>query len=56
MPSQRANIDPAMEQAAANLGCTGFAKFRKITLPLIMPGLFAGVCTFALPTPSMLTS
>ena len=37
-----ANIDPAMEQAAENLGCTGFAKFRKITLPLIMPGLFAG--------------
>ncbi len=37
-----ANIDPAMEQAAENLGCRGFAKFRKITLPLIMPGLFAG--------------
>lgn len=37
-----ANIDPAMEQAAENLGCTGFEKFRKITLPLIMPGLFAG--------------
>ena len=37
-----ANIDPAMEQAADNLGCTGFAKFRKITLPLIMPGMFAG--------------
>lgn len=37
-----ANIDPAMEQAAENLGCTGFRKFRRITLPLIMPGLFAG--------------
>ncbi len=37
-----ANIDPAMEQAADNLGCTGFAKFRRITVPLIMPGLFAG--------------
>jgi iron(III) transport system permease protein len=37
-----ANIDPAMEQAAENLGCTGFTKFRRITLPLIMPGLFAG--------------
>jgi iron(III) transport system permease protein len=37
-----ANVDPAMEQAAENLGCTGFKKFRKITLPLIMPGLFAG--------------
>ncbi len=37
-----ANIDPAMEEAAENLGCTGLRKFRKITLPLIMPGLFAG--------------
>jgi len=37
-----ANLDPAMEEAAANLGCSGFRKFRKITLPLIMPGLFAG--------------
>ena len=37
-----ANIDPAMEEAAENLGCTGFEKFWKITLPLIMPGVFAG--------------
>ncbi|MDR3403145.1 MAG: iron ABC transporter permease [Chthoniobacter sp.] len=37
-----ANLDPAMEEAAENLGCTGFRKFRRITLPLIMPGLFAG--------------
>lgn len=37
-----ANIDPAMEEAAANLGCTGFRRFLRITLPLIKPGLFAG--------------
>jgi iron(III) transport system permease protein len=37
-----ANVDPAMEEAAANLGCRGMKKFFKITLPLIMPGLFAG--------------
>jgi len=37
-----ANIDHAMEEAAENLGCSGFRKFRRITLPLIMPGLFAG--------------
>ncbi|MCR6656423.1 MAG: iron ABC transporter permease [Opitutus sp.] len=37
-----ANIDPAMEEAAQNLGCTGFRRFRRITLPLIRPGLFAG--------------
>jgi len=37
-----ANIDPAMEEAAANLGCVGFRRFLRITLPLIKPGLFAG--------------
>ncbi|HEY7118922.1 MAG TPA: iron ABC transporter permease [Tepidisphaeraceae bacterium] len=37
-----ANIDPAMEQAAQILGCRGWRRFRRITLPLIMPGLFAG--------------
>ncbi len=37
-----ANIDPAMEEAAQNLGCTGLRRFWKITLPLIRPGLFAG--------------
>src|SRR5580700_2600481 len=39
-----ANVDPAMEEAAQNLGCTGLRRFWKITLPLIHPGLFAG-CT-----------
>lgn len=37
-----ANIDPAMEEAAQNLGCTGLRRFFRITLPLIKPGLFAG--------------
>ena len=37
-----ANVDPAMEEAAENLGCTGFRRFFKITVPLIKPGLFAG--------------
>ncbi|MDB5327585.1 MAG: transporter permease [Phycisphaerales bacterium] len=37
-----ANIDPAMEQAAQNLGSTGWQRFFRITLPLIMPGMFAG--------------
>lgn len=37
-----ANLDPALEEAAANLGCRPAARFRKITLPLIMPGIFAG--------------
>jgi iron(III) transport system permease protein len=37
-----ANLDPAMEQAAANLGASRWTIFRKITLPLLRPGLFAG--------------
>lgn len=37
-----ANIDPAMEESAANLGCPPFKRFFRITLPLTMPGLFAG--------------
>ena len=37
-----ANVDPAMEEAAENLGCTGWRKFRRVTLPLMMPGIFAG--------------
>lgn len=36
------NIDPAMEEAAQNLGCRRFKKFFTITLPLMRPGLFAG--------------
>ncbi|HVU23646.1 MAG TPA: iron ABC transporter permease, partial [Opitutus sp.] len=37
-----ANLDPALDEAAQNLGCTGLRRFWKITLPLIQPGLFAG--------------
>lgn len=37
-----ANIDPAMREAAENLGARKFAIFRRITLPLAMPGIFAG--------------
>jgi iron(III) transport system permease protein len=42
-----ANVDPAMEQAARNLGASRWTVFRRITLPLIRPGLFAG-CTLVL--------
>jgi len=37
-----ANLDPALDEAAENLGATGWARFRRIVLPLIRPGLFAG--------------
>jgi len=37
-----ANIDPAMLEAAQNLGGRRFTNFWRITLPLAMPGIFAG--------------
>src|SRR5207302_536656 len=36
------NLDPAMEQAAANLGASRWMILRRITLPLMRPGLVAG--------------
>lgn len=42
-----ANIDPAMEQAAANIGASRWTIFRRITMPLIRPGMFGG-CTLVL--------
>ncbi|MFK7912150.1 MAG: ABC transporter permease [Akkermansiaceae bacterium] len=36
------HLDPAMEQAAQNLGCSPMRRLWKITLPLCMPGIFAG--------------
>jgi iron(III) transport system permease protein len=42
-----ASVDPSMEQSAANLGASRFTVFRRITLPLIRPGIFAG-CTLTL--------
>lgn len=37
-----ANLDPALEEAAANLGCPPWRRFWRVTLPLTMPGIFAG--------------
>jgi iron(III) transport system permease protein len=37
-----ANIDPAMLEAAQNLGGRRVRNFFRITLPLAMPGIFAG--------------
>ena len=38
-----ANIDPSLEEAAVNLGATPGRVFRRVTLPLAMPGVFAGM-------------
>lgn len=37
-----ANLDPALDEAAENLGAGWWRRFFKITLPLIRPGIFAG--------------
>ena len=38
-----ANLDPALERAAASLGATPWRVFRRVTLPLLRPGLFAAL-------------
>ncbi len=37
-----ANVDPTLEEAAENMGANKFRLFRTITLPLMVPGYFAG--------------
>lgn len=37
-----ANIDPSLEEAAKNMGASGFRLFRTVTFPLMLPGYFAG--------------
>src|SRR5690606_38686383 len=37
-----ANLDPALDEAATNLGAGRVRRFFRCTLPLIVPGLFAG--------------
>ena len=37
-----ANIDPSLRESAQNLGGSGWRLFRTVTLPLILPGYFAG--------------
>jgi iron(III) transport system permease protein len=37
-----ANVDPALEEAAQSLGDSALGRFRRVTLPLMLPGVFAG--------------
>ena len=37
-----ANLDPALEEAAADLYANRWQAFRRVTLPLIMPGVLGG--------------
>ncbi|NUR83428.1 MAG: ABC transporter permease [Nonomuraea sp.] len=38
-------LDPQLREASANLGASGFTTFRKVTLPLTLPGVMTG-CLF----------
>jgi spermidine/putrescine transport system permease protein len=40
--SRLAGMDPAIEEAARDLGATGWQTFRHVTLPMIAPGVMAG--------------
>lgn len=41
--SRIADFDSSLEEAAMDLGATKFQTFRYITLPIIMPGIIAGI-------------
>jgi spermidine/putrescine transport system permease protein len=52
-----AGFDPLLEEAAADLGAGPATTFRKVTLPLIMPGVLAGaLMAFALSIDDFVTS
>lgn len=38
-----ANVDPSLEEMAQNMGAHGLRLFRRVTLPLMMPGYVAGI-------------
>ena len=42
-------LDPALLEAAADLGCRPSAAFRRVTLPLSLPGVIAGVLLVFIP-------
>jgi len=42
--SYLSGVDPALEQAAATLGATGWRRFQMVIFPLILPGLAITFC------------
>jgi spermidine/putrescine transport system permease protein len=52
-----AGFDESLEEAAADLGANALTTFRRVTLPLIMPGVIAGaLMAFALSIDDFVTS
>ena len=55
--ARMAGFDTSLEEAAGDLGANPWVTFRKITLPLIMPGVLAGaLMAFALSIDDFVTS
>jgi len=55
--ARMAGFDRSLEEAAADLGANSWVIFRKITFPLIMPGILAGaLMAFALSIDDFVTS
>jgi len=55
--ARMAGFDRSLEEAAQDLGANAWVTFRKITLPLIMPGVLAGaLMAFALSIDDFVTS
>lgn len=49
-------IDPALEDAAASLGANAFRRFRRVTLPLSLPGVILGcIVTFVIAVSAYVT-
>ena len=42
-------IDPKLEEAAQDLGCSGAQVFRRVTLPLSIPGIVSGITMVFVP-------
>ncbi len=49
-------VPPGLEDAARNLGCTGAAVARRVTLPLVLPGLAAATALVSLAVATELTA
>ena len=45
-------IDPKLEEAAQDLGCNGAQVFRRVTLPLSVPGIVSGITMVFVPAVS----
>lgn len=55
--ARMSGFDVSLEEAARDLGATAWVTFRKVTLPLIMPGVLAGaLMSFALSIDDFVTS